>query len=237
MEDVKGPDFPTGGLIYSKKDILAAYSTGKGGIVIRGRAEILEGKNGFRIIISEIPYQVNKADLVEKIANLVKDKKLQGIKGLRDESDRDGVRVVVDLKKDAYPKKVLNALYKHTSLQTVFHVNMLALIEGGIQPRILTLKMILEEYIKHRQEVIKRRTQYELNKALERAHILEGLMIALKNIDEVIKTIKASKDKEVAKANLIKKFKLSERQVIAILEMRLQNLANLEQKKIEAKVD
>jgi len=233
MEDVKGPDFPTGGLIYSKKDILAAYSTGKGGIVIRGRAEILEGKNGFRIIISEIPYQVNKADLVEKIANLVKDKKLQGIKGLRDESDRDGVRVVVDLKKDAYPKKVLNALYKHTSLQTVFHVNMLALIEGGIQPRILTLKMILEEYIKHRQEVIKRRTQYELNKALERAHILEGLMIALKNIDEVIKTIKASKDKEVAKANLIKKFKLSERQVIAILEMRLQNLANLEQKKIE----
>ncbi|MGI5827150.1 MAG: DNA gyrase subunit A [Patescibacteria group bacterium] len=233
MVDVKGPDFPTGGLIYSKKDILAAYSTGKGGITMRGRAEIVEGKNGFRIVISEIPYQVNKADLVEKIANLVKDKKLQGIKGLRDESDRDGVRVVVDLKKDAYPKKVLNALFKHTPLQTVFHVNMLALIEGGIQPRILTLKMILEEYIKHRQEVIKRRTQYDLDKALERAHILEGLMIALKNIDEVIKTIKASKDKEVAKVNLIKKFKLSERQAVAILEMRLQNLANLEQKKIE----
>ena len=233
MQDVKGPDFPTGGIIYSQKDILAAYSTGKGGIVMRGRADIHEGKNGFRIIISEIPYQVNKADLVEKIANLVKDKKLVGIKGLRDESDRDGVRVVVDLKKDAYPKKVLNALYKHTSLQTVFHVNMLALIDGGIQPRILTLKMILEEYIKHRQEVVRRRTQYELDKALERAHILEGLMIALKNIDEVIKTIKASKDKEVAKANLIKKFKLSERQAVAILEMRLQNLANLEQKKIE----
>lgn len=233
MADVKGPDFPTGGLIYSKKDILAAYSTGKGGITMRGRAEIFEGKNGFRIIISEVPYQVNKADLVEKIANLVKDKKLQGIKGLRDESDRDGVRVVVDLKKDAYPKKVLNALFKHTSLQTVFHVNMLALIDDGIQPRILTLKMILEEYIKHRQEVIKRRTQYDLDKALERAHILEGLMIALKNIDEVIKTIKASKDKEVAKVNLIKKFKLSERQAVAILEMRLQNLANLEQKKIE----
>ncbi|BFD25280.1 MAG: DNA gyrase subunit A [Candidatus Parcubacteria bacterium] len=233
MADVKGPDFPTGGLIYSKKDILAAYSTGKGGITMRGRAEIVEGKNGFRIIISEVPYQVNKADLVEKIANLVKDKKLQGIKGLRDESDRDGVRVVVDLKKDAYPKKVLNALFKHTSLQTVFHVNMLALIDDGIQPRILTLKMILEEYIKHRQEVIKRRTQYDLDKALERAHILEGLMIALKNIDEVIKTIKASKDKEVAKVNLIKKFKLSERQAVAILEMRLQNLANLEQKKIE----
>ena len=233
MVDVKGPDFPTGGLIYGKKDILAAYSTGKGGITMRGRAEIIEGKNGFRIVISEVPYQVNKADLVEKIANLVKDKKLQGIKGLRDESDRDGVRVVIDLKKDAYPKKVLNALYKHTPLQSVFHVNMLALIDGGIQPRILTLKMILEEYIKHRQEVIKRRTQYELDKALERAHILEGLMIALKNIDEVIKTIKASKDKDVAKTNLIKKFKLSERQAVAILEMRLQSLANLEQQKIE----
>lgn len=233
MADVKGPDFPTGGLIYGKKDILAAYSTGKGGITMRGRAEIIEGKNGFRIVISEVPYQVNKADLVEKIANLVKDKKLQGIKGLRDESDRDGVRVVIDLKKDAYPKKVLNALYKHTPLQSVFHVNMLALIDGGIQPRILTLKMILEEYIKHRQEVIKRRTQYELDKALERAHILEGLMIALKNIDEVIKTIKASKDKDVAKTNLIKKFKLSERQAVAILEMRLQSLANLEQQKIE----
>lgn len=233
MEFVKGPDFPTGGIIYNKKDILTAYATGRGGIVVRGKADISENKNGFQIIISEVPYQVNKADLVEKIADLVKDKKIDGIRALRDESDRDGVRVVIELKKEAYPKKILNALYKHTSLQTTFHCNMLALVDGGIQPKVLTLKMILEEYIKHRQEVVKRRTQYELAKALERAHILEGLMIALQNIDEVIKTIKASKDKEVAKASLMKKFKLSERQTVAILEMRLQNLANLEQQKIE----
>jgi len=233
MEFVKGPDFPTGGIIYDKKEIMAAYATGKGGIVVRGRAEIEEEKNGgFRIIISEIPYQVNKADLVEKIADLVKDKKIEGIKALRDESDKDGVRVVIELKKDSYPKKILNSLYKHTSLQTTFHLNMLALVDG-IQPKVLTLKMILEEYIKHRQEVVRRRTQFDLNKAKDRAHILEGLMIALKHIDEVIKTIKASKDKEIAKLNLIKKFKLSERQAIAILEMRLQNLANLEQLKIE----
>jgi len=233
MEFVKGPDFPTGGIIYNKKDILTAYATGRGGIVMRGKAEIQENKNGFQIIISEIPYQVNKADLVEKIADLVKDKKVDGIRALRDESDRDGVRVVIEMKKEAYPKKILNALYKHTSLQTTFHVNMLALVDRGIQPKVLTLKMILEEYIKHREEVVKRRTQFELNKALDRAHILEGLMIALKNIDEVIKTIKASKDKEVAKISLIKKFKLSDRQAIAILEMRLQNLANLEQQRIE----
>lgn len=233
MEFVKGPDFPTGGIIYNSKDILTAYATGKGGIVLRGKAEIEEQKGGyFQIIISEIPYQVNKADLVEKIANLVKDKKLDGIKALRDESDKDGVRIVVELKKDSYPKKILNALYKHTTLQTTFHVNMLALIDG-IQPKVLTLKMILEEYIKHRENVIRRRTQFELDKAKDRAHILEGLMIALKNIDDVIKVIKASKDKEVAKDSLIKKFKLSERQAVAILEMRLQSLANLESLKIE----
>ncbi len=233
MQFVNGPDFPTGGIIYNKKDILTAYATGRGGIVMRGKADIEENKNGFQIIISEMPYQVNKADLVEKIADLVKDKKIDGIRALRDESDRDGVRVVIEMKKEAYPKKILNALYKHTSLQTTFHVNMLALVDGGIQPKVLTLKMILEEYIKHREEVVKRRTQYDLNKALDRAHILEGLMIALNNIDEVIKTIKASKDKEIAKASLIKKFKLSERQAVAILEMRLQSLANLEQQKIE----
>jgi len=233
MEFVKGPDFPTGGIIYDKKDILNAYATGKGGIVCRGRADIKEDKSGnFQIIISEIPFQVNKATLVEKIADLVKDKKLEGVKNLRDESDKDGVRVVLDLKKDSYPKKILNSLYKNTSLQTTFHVNMLALIDG-IQPKVLTLKMVLEEYIKHRQEVVRRRTEFELNKAKDRAHILEGLMIALKNIDEVIKVIKASKDKEVAKISLMKKFKLSERQAIAILEMRLQNLANLERIKIE----
>jgi len=233
MEFVKGPDFPTGGIIYDKKEIQAAYATGKGGIVIRGVAEVEEEKGGgFRIIISEIPYQVNKADLVEKIAELVKDKKIEGIKALRDESDKDGVRVVIELKKDSYPKKILNSLYKHTSLQTTFHLNMLALVDG-IQPKVLTLKMILEEYIKHRQEVVRRRTLFDLNKAKDRAHILEGLMIALKNIDAVIKTIKASKDKDEAKVNLIKRFKLSERQAVAILEMRLQSLANLEQLKIE----
>lgn len=233
MQFVKGPDFPTGGIIYNKKDILTAYATGKGGVVLRGRAEIEEQKGGgFQIIISEIPYQVNKADLVEKIADLVKDKKIEGIKALRDESDKDGVRIVIELKKDSYPKKILNALYKHTSLQTVFHFNMLALVDG-IQPKVMTLKMILEEYIKHREEIVRRRTQFDLDKAKDRAHILEGLMIALKNIDAVIKTIKASKDKEIAKINLIKKFKLSDKQAIAILEMRLQNLANLEQLKIE----
>ena len=233
MKFVKGPDFPTGGIIYDNKEILAAYATGKGGVVIRGKAEIEEEKNGgFRIIISEIPFQVNKADLVEKIADLVKDKKIDGIKALRDESDKDGVRVVMELKKDSYPKKILNALYKHTPLQTTFHFNMLALVDG-IQPKVLTLKMILEEYIKHRQEVVRRRTLFDLNKAKDRAHILEGLMIALKNIDEVIKTIKASRDKEIAKANLVKKFKLSERQAVAILEMRLQSLANLEQLRVE----
>ncbi|PKM87725.1 DNA gyrase subunit A [Candidatus Falkowbacteria bacterium HGW-Falkowbacteria-2] len=233
MQFVKGPDFPTGGIIYNHKDILTAYATGKGGIVIRGKAEIEEQKGGtFQIVVSEIPYQVNKADLVEKIADLVKEKKLEGIKALRDESDKDGVRIVAELKKDSYPKKILNALYKHTSLQTTFHVNMLAL-ENGIQPKVMTLKMILEEFIKHREVVVRRRTQYELNKAKDRSHILEGLLIALKNIDEVIKTIKASKDKEVAKANLIKKFKLSERQAVAILEMRLQNLANLETLRVQ----
>ena len=233
MEFVKGPDFPTGGIIYNKQAILQAYATGKGGIVMRGRAEIVENRLGnFQIVITEIPYQVNKATLVEKIADLVKLKKLEGIKDLRDESDREGVRVVVDLKKEAYPKKILNSLYKLTQLQETFHVNMLALIDG-IQPKVLTLKMVLEEYIKHREEVVRRRTQFELDKAKDRAHILEGLMIALRNIDAVIKTIRESKDREIAKVNLIKRFKLSDRQATAILEMRLANLANLERLKIE----
>ncbi|MEK7203197.1 MAG: DNA gyrase subunit A [Patescibacteria group bacterium] len=234
MRYVKGPDFPTGGVIFNNKDILQTYATGKGGIVIRGLAEIVETKNNnFQIIISEIPYQVNKANLVEKIADLVKDKKIEGIKDLRDESDKDGVRVVIDLKKDAYPKKILNSLYKQTQLQETFHVNMLALVDG-IQPKVLTLKMVLEEYIKHRQKVVRLRAQFDLDKAKERAHILEGLMIALKNIDAVIKVIKASRDKEIAKVNLIKKFKLTERQAIAILEMKLSTLASLETLKIES---
>ena len=233
MEFVKGPDFPTGGIIYDKKDIKQAYATGKGGIVLRGKAEIVEPKSGFfQIVITELPYQTNKSAFVEKIADLVKNKKMEGIKDLRDESDKDGVRVVIDLKKESYPKKIINNLYKQTQLQTTFHVNLLALVDG-IQPKVLTLKMVLEEYIKHRVSVIRRRTEFELKKARARAHILEGLMIALKNIDAVIKIIKASKDKETAKVNLMKKFKLTEIQAIAILEMRLQNLANLEKLKIE----
>ncbi|MFH1412420.1 MAG: DNA gyrase subunit A [bacterium] len=233
MEFVQGPDFPTGGVIYNKKDILQAYTTGKCGIVMRGKAEITENKAGsFQIIITEIPYQVNKATLVEKIATLVKEKKLDGIRDLRDESDKDGVRIVVDLKKDSYPKKTLNALYQKTQLQETFHVNLLALVDG-IQPKVLNLKFVLTEYIKHREEVVKRRTQFDLDKARARAHVLEGLMIALKNIDAVIKTIKASKDKEAAKVNLKKKFKLTEIQATAIVEMKLGNLANLERLKIE----
>ncbi len=235
LQFVKGPDFPTGGIIYNQNDIRAAYSTGKGGIVMRGEAEIEEMKTGgFRIIISSVPYQVNKATLVETIANLVRDKKVEGIKDLRDESS-DQVRVVIELKKDAYPKKVLNNLYKYTQLQETFHANLLALVDG-LQPRVLTLKNILEEYFKHRQEVVRRRTQYELDKARDRAHILEGLTMALDKIDAVIKTIRASKDKEVAKTNLMTKFKLSDRQATAILEMRLQSLANLERLKIEGEL-
>jgi DNA gyrase subunit A len=233
MQYVLGPDFPTGGTIYNINDIKAAYATGKGGIVIRAKAEIIEGKGqAFNIIVTEIPYQVNKATLLEKIADLVKNKKLDGIRDLRDESDKDGVRIVIELKKDAYPKKVLNALYKHTQFQETFHVNLLALVDG-IQPKVLNLKTILEEYIKHRQEVVTRRTQYDLNKAKDRAHILEGLVMALEDIDQIIATIKKSKDKEDAKINLIKKFKLSERQAVAILEMKLQQLANLERLRVE----
>lgn len=233
MQFVKGPDFPTGGVIYDISEIKAAYATGRGGIVMRGEADIVENKAGsFQIVITSVPYQVNKATLVEKIADLVREKKIEGIKDLRDESDKDGVRVVIELKKDAYPKKILNNLYKHTQLQEKFHVNMLALVDG-IQPRVLTLKSVLEEYIKHRQEVVVRRTQFELDKARDRAHILAGLKKALDKIDAVIKTIKASKDKDIARVNLMKKFALSERQAVAILEMRLQTLANLETKKIE----
>ena len=233
LEHVQGPDFPTGAMIYGAKDIKAAYSTGKGGVVVRAEAEIVEGKKGtHQIIVSSVPYLTNKATLLEKIAGLVRDKKLEGIKDLRDESNKDGVRVVVELKKDAYPRKVLNRLYQMTPLQTTFHFNMVALIDG-IQPRTLGLKVMLEEFIKHRLDVIRRRTQFDLDKAKDRAHILEGLRMALAKIDKVIETIKKSKDKDVARANLMKKFKMSERQAVAILEMRLQSLANLEQLKIE----
>lgn len=230
---VKGPDFPTGGIIYDKKDILNAYATGRGGIVMRAKAEIVEEKAGScKIIVTEIPYQVNKASLLEKIAELVQEKKIDGIRDLRDESNKDGIRIVIDLKKDAYPKKVLNRLFQTTQLQETFHVNMLALVDG-IVPRVLNLKEMLEEYVKHRQIVVRKRTEYDLKKAEERAHILQGLMIALENIDKIIATIKKSADKDEAKENLMKQFKLTEPQTFAILEMRLQQLANLERIKVE----
>lgn len=234
MQFVKGPDFPTGGIIYNEQDIKEAYTTGRGKVTMRAKTEIVETDKGrFQIIINEIPYQVNKAHLIEKIAELIKNKKIDGIKDLRDESKGlKEIRVVIDLKKEAYPKKTLNRLFKLTQLQDNFNFNMLALI-NGIQPKVLNLKNFLDEYIKHRQVVIKRRCEFELKKAKDRAHILEGLKIALDKIDAVIKIIKQSKDKGTAKINLIKKFKLSEIQAIAILEMKLQNLANLERLKIE----
>jgi DNA gyrase subunit A len=233
-EIVRGPDFPTGGIAYSNTDIKTALATGRGGVVVRGKTDIVEDKKGnYAIVITEIPYQVNKANLLIRIAQNVRDKKIEGIKDLRDESTSEGVRVVVELKKDAYPKKVLNRLYQTTQLQESTHYNMLALVDGGILPRVLNLKMILEEYLKHRQEVVKRRTQFELTRALDRAHILEGLRIALAQIDKIIACIKKSKDKEEARINLIKQFKLSERQAVAILDMRLQQLANLETLRVE----
>ncbi len=237
FEFIKGPDFPTGGIIYGKKDIISAYSQGKGGILTKGKAEIKEEKKDrFKIIISEIPYQVQKSSLVQEFAKLVENKKIKGVKNIRDESDREGMRIVIDLKKDAFPKKILNALYKYSSLQKTFHLNMLALVDG-IQPKILSLVDVLTFYLKHKEEVVVRRTKFELKKAKERAHILEGLMKALKNIDEVIKTIKRSNSKEDAKKNLKKKFKLTEVQALAILEMKLQKLAKLEREKIEKELE
>ncbi|HVE80979.1 MAG TPA: DNA gyrase subunit A [Candidatus Dormibacteraeota bacterium] len=233
MKFVQGPDFPTGGTIYGQESIRQAYGTGKGSIVIRAVAEIEEDKKGnFRIIITEIPYAQNKAVLVEKIADLVKEKKITGISDLRDESSRNGVRIVIELKKDSYPKKILNQLYKMTPMQTAFHVNMLALVDG-IQPRVLSLEMILREFVAHRQIVVRRRTEFELRKAKDRAHILEGLKIALDHIDEVIKTIRASRTTDDAQNNLIKQFKLTVLQAKAILAMQLRTLAGLERQKIE----
>lgn len=230
---IKGPDFPTGGIIYDVAAIKNAYATGRGGVVVRGKTEIEETKTGaFRIVISEIPYRVNKASMLERMADLVRDKKLEGIKDIRDESDKDGVRVVVDLKKDALANKILNQLFSYTQLQDTYHFNMTSLVDG-LEPHVLNLKTMLEEFIKHRQIIIRRRTEYDLRKAKERAHILEGLKIALDHIDEIINTIRKSPTKEEAHANLMKKFKLSELQATAILEIRLQTLAGLERKKIE----
>lgn len=233
LQYIKGPDFPTGGMIYNQADIRETYATGHGKITMRAKAEIVEGRAGqFSIIVTEMTYLTNKATLIEKIANLVKDKKITGIKALRDESSKDGVRVVINLKKDAYPQKVLNRLYTLTDLQKNFNSNMLALVDG-IEPRILNLKEILEYYIAHRREVVVRRTKFDLKKAKERAHILEGLQKALDNIDAVIAIIKKSRTRETAHENLRKKFKFSDLQATAILEMRLQTLAGLERKKIE----
>ncbi|MBI1961504.1 MAG: DNA gyrase subunit A [Parcubacteria group bacterium] len=230
---VRGPDFPTGGIIYNKDDIKQAYATGRGGIVMRGVTDIVEARGGAHdIIITEIPFQVNKADLITKIAELVKDKKIEGIRDLRDESDKDGVRVVIELKKDTYPQKILNRLFKLTALQATFHVNMLALVDG-IQPRVLTLKSIFEEFIKHRKTVIRRRTEFDLARAKARAHILEGLVKAIGIIDKVIALIKKSKDRDEARVGLMKAFKFTELQANAILDMRLSQLANLERKKLE----
>jgi len=230
---LKGPDFPTGGVVYGKDSLRTAYATGRGGVVVRGVAEIVENDKGkSQIIITEIPYGLNKASLLEKMYELYKDKKIVGLSDIRDESSRGFVKIVIDLKKDAYPKKLLNQLFKLTPLQGTFHYNMLALIDG-IQPRVLGLQDILTEHIKHRQSVVRRRTEFELRKAQERAHILEGLKIALDHIDQVIAVIRSSETSEEAQVNLISKFKLSEIQAKAILEMQLRRLAGLERKKIE----
>lgn len=233
LQYIKGPDFPTGAEIYDGGAVAEMYKSGRGGIVQRAKTHIEELKQGkHAIVVDEVPYQVNKADLVSKIADLVRDKKIIGITDLRDESAREGVRIVIELKKDAFPKKILNQLFKETVLQKNFNLNMIALVDG-IHPRVLNLKEVLQYFIDHRFDVIVRRTQYELRIAEARAHILEGLKIALDHIDEVIETIKKSETKEVAGEALMEKFGLSERQAKAILEMRLQTLAGLERQKIE----
>lgn len=230
---IQGPDFPTGGIIYDQKEIISAYSQGKGSIIMRGKANIEEKKDGAeQIIITEIPYQVLKSTLVEEMANLVSEKKIEGIRDIKDLSDRSGMSIIIDIKKGFDANRVLNRLYKFTNLQKSFHLNLLALVDG-IQPEILSISDVLKYFIVHRTEVVTRRTKFDLEKAKERAHILEGLMIALKNIDAVIAVIKKSADREEAKNNLISKFKLTERQAVAILEMKLQTLAGLERKKIE----
>ncbi len=231
MTVIKGPDFPTAATIMGKSGIRAAYETGKGKITVRAKAEIEEENSRHRIIVTEIPYQINKAKLIESIADLVKDKKIVGISDLRDESDREGMRIVIELKKDANPNVILNLLYKHTKMQDTFGVIMLALVNN--QPQILNLKQILEHYIAHQKDVITKRTIFDLNKAKARAHILEGLIIALDHIDEVISIIRNSETSEIAKNILIDKFGLSEKQAVAILEMKLRRLTGLERDKIE----
>ena len=231
LQFIKGPDFPTGGIVYGQKDLSHAYAHGKGGIVVRGEAEIVETKsNAFQIIISSLPYRVNKADLIMSVADLVREKKLEGVRALRDESTKD-IRIVIDLKSGSHPQSVLNYLYKHTQLEEAFHFNVVALVDGV--PQTLSLKSLLENFIKHRKEVVRRRTEFDLKKAEDREHILLGLKKALDHIDEIIRLIKKSKDVEDAKLGLMKTFKFSERQALAILDMKLQKLAGLERKKVE----
>jgi len=231
MEHIKGPDFPTAAIIYGAAGIKDAYETGRGKITVRARANIEEHKNGrFSLVIAEIPYQVNKSSLIEKIVMLVRTKKVEGISDIRDESDKDGIRLVIELKRDVVPEVVLNLLYKHTQMQETFGVIMLALVDG--LPRVLTLKEVIAEFIKFRHEVVVKRTQFELKEAEHRAHILEGLKIALDNLDAIIKTIRGSKNPPEAKAALVSKFGLSEIQAQAILDMRLQKLTGLERQKI-----
>ncbi|MBI4359242.1 MAG: DNA gyrase subunit A [Candidatus Nealsonbacteria bacterium] len=231
---IKGPDFPTGGQIFNLKEIVAAYSQGKGPVLMRGKAEVVEQEKNQRsqIIISEIPFQVQKSTLIERLANLVSEKKIEGIRDIRDESDKEGLRIVIDLQKEAYPQKVLNYLYKFTDLQKTFHINLLALVDG-LQPKVLSLAELLSYFLLHRREVVFRRTKYDLERAKERAHILEGLHRCLANIDAVIRIIKGSASRPEAEKNLMKRFRLSEIQANAILETKLAALAKLERKRIE----
>jgi DNA gyrase subunit A len=232
IEHVKGPDFPTGGIILGKDGIREAYSTGRGRIIVRAKAEIEEtSSNRFQIVVTEIPYQVNKARLIERIAELVREKRIEGISEIRDETDRTGMRIVIELKRDANPNVVLNSLYKHTQMQDTFGVILLALVDG--QPRIMNLKEILIHYTNHQKEVIVRRTRYDLERAQARAHILEGLLIALDHIDAVITLIRNSRTVQIAREGLIKNFSLTEKQAQAILDMRLQRLTGLEREKIQ----
>ncbi|TSC69278.1 MAG: DNA gyrase subunit A [Parcubacteria group bacterium Gr01-1014_66] len=232
LEMVKGPDFPTGGIIFDRRAIRDAYASGRGAILMRGKVNIEEGARGMQIVITEIPYQVNKAELISTMALLAQEKRIEGIRDIRDESDKDGLRIAIDLKQDAQPQKVLNNLYRKTDLEKSFHLNMLALV-GGIQPVVLSIKGVLEEFLKHRVEVVTRRTQFDLARTRERIHILEGLKKALDHIDAIIATIRRSSDRAEAHQNLIKKFTFSDLQASAILDMRLAALAGLERQKIE----
>jgi len=233
MNFIKGPDFPTGGIIFGRQAILEAYAQGRGTIICRGKIEVVEEHKKRKIIVKEIPYQVNKANLIASIAHLVEEKRITGIRNLRDESDKEGLRIVIELKNDAVPHRILGQLFKYTELEKAFHLNMLALVEQGHQPQILSIKNVLEEYLAHRKKVVQRRTTFLLRKAQERAHILEGLAKALDHIDAIIKLIKSSESRGDAQNKLIKRYHFSEIQSNAILEMKLQSLAKLERKKVE----